>query len=477
MMWVDRDPHHGGRRGARDRADRRQADAGLLLGGAHRLPAHRRARRPERHRARRRPDHLAPGGAVLPGRPTASRRSAPSRSSRWSATPAARRPTCPAGPGSARSRRWWRASSRSSCSRWPGIPLTVGLHRQVGGLRGRRCRPAPGRSCVVAVLTQRRGGVLLRPRDRADVLLRARRATAPSVAQPVGADRRHHRGRRRRHPGARHRARPGARPGGPCGRIHQVSTSPAPAGLALPVTDERPRRPPPASGWRRSRTRSPATSAAGRRSSPRRPATCWTPAASGSGRCWCCSPPRPVTHPDSDDVVDRRLRRRADPPRLALPRRRDGRGRAAPRRRLGQRPLGQPRRDPHRRLPVREVVRADRRARPRRRADPGRRRSPGWSRARSSRRSQPGAGEDPLAALPRRRRRQDRLADRHLGALRRPLRRRDPRGRGGAHGVRRDRRLRLPALRRHPRHRLRHRTSPARPPAPTCARACRPCRC
>ena len=36
----------------------------------------------------------------------------------------------------------------------------------------------------------------------------------------------------------RRRAGPGARPRGACGTIHQVSTTPAPAGLALPVTDE-----------------------------------------------------------------------------------------------------------------------------------------------------------------------------------------------------------------------------------------------
>ena len=47
MMWVDRDPHHGRRRGPRRRPDRHQADARLLLGGAHRLPADRRARRAE----------------------------------------------------------------------------------------------------------------------------------------------------------------------------------------------------------------------------------------------------------------------------------------------------------------------------------------------------------------------------------------------------------------------------------------------
>ena len=68
----DRDPDDGRRRGARGRADRHEADARLLLGRAHRLPAHRRARRAERLRARRRRGHLAAGGALLPRR-TASR--------------------------------------------------------------------------------------------------------------------------------------------------------------------------------------------------------------------------------------------------------------------------------------------------------------------------------------------------------------------------------------------------------------------
>ena len=89
---------------------------------------------------------------------------------------------------------------------------------------------------------------------------------------------------------------------------------------------------------------------------------------------------------------------------------------------------------------------------------------------------QPGAGRGPARALPRGGRRQDRLADRHLRALRRPLRRREPRGRGGADGVRRDRRLGLPALRRHPRHRLRVRGVGQDARAPTCARASRRCR-
>ena len=90
------------------------------------------------------------------------------------------------------------------------------------------------------------------------------------------------------------------------------------------------------------------------------------------------------------------VRGRADPPRLAVPRRRDGRGRPAPRGRVGQRPLGQPRRDPHRRLPVLEVLRADRRPRRRTPYASRRRPSPGSSRARSSRRSARTDGQDPL---------------------------------------------------------------------------------
>ena len=86
-------------------------------------------------------------------------------------------------------------------------------------------------------------------------------------------------------------------------------------------------------------------------------------------------------------AADGGLRRRADPPRVALPRRRDGRGRPAPRRRVRQRALGQPRRDPDRRLPVLEVLGAHRRARSRRACASRRARSPRWSRARSSRRS------------------------------------------------------------------------------------------
>ena len=62
----DRDPDDDRRRRAGGRPDRHQADARLLLGRAHRLPAHRRPRRAGRERPGRRRDHLAAGRALLP---------------------------------------------------------------------------------------------------------------------------------------------------------------------------------------------------------------------------------------------------------------------------------------------------------------------------------------------------------------------------------------------------------------------------
>ena len=63
----DRDPDDDRRHLARAGADGHEADARLLLGGAHRLPAHRCPRPAERGRDPPRTDHLAPGGPVLPG--------------------------------------------------------------------------------------------------------------------------------------------------------------------------------------------------------------------------------------------------------------------------------------------------------------------------------------------------------------------------------------------------------------------------
>ena len=131
--------------------------------------------------------------------------------------------------------------------------------------------------------------------------------------------------------------------------------------------------------------------------------------------------PRP---PSSDrlradeDVVTRRRRGRAHPRRQPLPRRRDGRGPAAPR--LGQRqlPLGQHRRHPGRRLPLRPRLRPGVRARPRVRLPAGphlRPAGPGPDR----RDGRPAAGRGPPRPLPAGAGRQDRRPHRHLGAVRR----------------------------------------------------------
>ncbi|CAA9371248.1 MAG: Solanesyl diphosphate synthase, partial [uncultured Nocardioides sp.] len=151
--------------------------------------------------------------------------------------------------------------------------------------------------------------------------------------------------------------------------------------------------------------------------------------------------------------ADRGVRGGADARGLALPRRRHGRGGPAPGGRHGQRPLGQPRRDPDGRLPVRAVLGADGRPRPGGGPDPGadlhtarRGPDPGDRGARPRRRR--------AGPLPRGRRRQDGLAHRDLREVRRDVRRCPPRGGRGPGPVRRDRRLRLPALRRHPRREL-----------------------
>ena len=84
-----------------------------------------------------------------------------------------------------------------------------------------------------------------------------------------------------------------------------------------------------------------------------------------------------------------------------------------------QRPLGQHRRDPHRRLPVRPRVRHPRRPRPRGRPDPGADVRAAGAPGRSARPSGPAAGADPVEHYLRGAGRQDRLADRHLRPVRR----------------------------------------------------------
>ena len=182
-----------------------------------------------------------------------------------------------------------------------------------------------------------------------------------------------------------------------CGTIHQVTRPGASgdAGLAMPVLDEALAAGSP-SGWQEVEKALAATSGAGRRSSPSAASHLMEAGGKRFRPLLVLLAAETGRHPDVGRRDHRRLRGRADPPRLALPRRRDGRGRAAPRRRVGQRPLGQPRRDPHRRLPVLEVLGADRRARRRTPYGSRRRPSPGSSRARSWRPSKPGPGDDPL---------------------------------------------------------------------------------
>ena len=163
------------------------------------------------------------------------------------------------------------AGEQSALSRWAGLgkhsplvagvfalfllgagrhPADVRLHRQVGGLRGGDVRGRlAGRDRRRA--EQHRGGVLLRLRHRGDVLPRARARHRGVRRAPVGADLRHHRGRRCRDPGSRRHPRPGAQPGRGCGTIPQVTgNSP---GLSRFSTSGCPRAC--RSGWPRSRRR------------------------------------------------------------------------------------------------------------------------------------------------------------------------------------------------------------------------------
>ncbi len=438
-------------RGARDRADRREADAGLLRDRPHRLPAHRRARRPERQRARRGPDHRAAVGAVLPGAPTASRRWAPSPSSRWCATPPGRRPAMARWAGLGRRSPIVAGAFAFFLLSMAGIPLTAGFTGKwavftVALAAG--AWPVVLVAILASVLSVYFYVHLIRVMYFADARGRGRLGD-----HAVDADHRRHRRRRDRHPGARRGAGAGAGPGGRCRTIHQVSSTPPLANLALPVSDEAladpsagaPRRHRGAAGRLRPGPHQVRLRGRGAPAGRRRQAV--PPAAGAAGR-------RGRHGPGRRGRADGRLRRRDHAPGLALPRRRDGRGRAASRRRLRQRALGQPGRHPHRRLPLRPLLRADRPPGRRRRAHPGRDLHPP-GRGPDPRDGRPRPRRGPAPALPRRGGRQDRFADRHLGPLRRPLQRRLARGRGGAGGVRRDRRLGLPALRRHPRRRLR----------------------
>ena len=147
-----RDPDDGRRLGARADPDRRQAAAGLLLDRARRLHPGRRAGASTQAGV---VEH-----AVLPASPTASRRSARSPWSRWSATRPARRPTCRSGPGSAASaRRCSPAVFAFFLLAFAGIPLTSGFTGKFAvfarGDRRRRRLAAGRRRCRDAARSRR----------------------------------------------------------------------------------------------------------------------------------------------------------------------------------------------------------------------------------------------------------------------------------------------------------------------------------
>ena len=118
--------------------------------------------------------HRRLGGAVLPDHLRLHRRWPRSRWSPSSATAAARPPTSRAGPGWARSRRSWPGMFAFLLLGMAGIPLTSGF---TGKWAVFAAALSAGAWPVVIVggAGLGRGGVLLRPGDRADVLLRARR--------------------------------------------------------------------------------------------------------------------------------------------------------------------------------------------------------------------------------------------------------------------------------------------------------------
>ena len=175
-----------------------------------------------------------------------------------------------------------------------GIPLTSGFTGKfaVFSRRHRRRRDAAGRRRCGRERDRR---VLLRPRHRADVLLRAGRPTARASSCPARCTTAGHRDRRRGHRGPRRRPAAGARPGRPRRRSSFADARPV-----EPVSERLP------SGCRRRRRRSTATiragldaveAAAARRGEERLPvrhrggpAPGRRRAASGSGRCSCCSP-------------------------------------------------------------------------------------------------------------------------------------------------------------------------------------------
>ena len=123
-----RDPDHAGRRDPRGDPDRHQAAARLLVDRQRRATCWSACSRSTRT--------ACPVVAVLPGRVRLHGDRRVRASSRWCATPTARRPTCPAGPGSAGARRCSPALFTFLLLAFAGIPLTSGFTSKFARLRG-----------------------------------------------------------------------------------------------------------------------------------------------------------------------------------------------------------------------------------------------------------------------------------------------------------------------------------------------------
>ncbi|CAK7281845.1 hypothetical protein SGPA1_12638 [Streptomyces misionensis JCM 4497] len=205
------DHHHAGRCDRRDHPDRHQAAAGVLV---------HRARRVHPRGCHRHLEERCVVGPLLPGRllvrdhrrvrgghPGAGR----GRRSDPPVQVGRARPAFPAGRGGLR-----------------GVPAGLRRHpadvrlrrevRRVQGGGGRRRGPAGGHRCDL--LGDR--GVLLHPRDRADVLQRAQ-ARGPDRGRAVAADHAGDRHRRGGHAGARCGAAVLPRPGEPGERVRALS--------------------------------------------------------------------------------------------------------------------------------------------------------------------------------------------------------------------------------------------------------------
>ena len=122
------------RLGPRRRADRRQADARLLVDHPRRLhPRRRRGRRPPRRRGRQRARRAERRSSTCS--PTRSWSPAPSASSPSSAATATATPTSTPSAASARSGRCWRSPSPCSCSPRPACRSRRGFIAKFGVIR------------------------------------------------------------------------------------------------------------------------------------------------------------------------------------------------------------------------------------------------------------------------------------------------------------------------------------------------------